>query len=394
MKLGVKICLPCYVLLTGGLILAFIGILTGCEQDSAGKTDKVRPMTKADAMALEQAPVATVNGNDISLDLFNTLYKARIARLASNEKLTVGVALHYKKIIAHELIDDQLIRAEAEKRNATATQKEVADAMVELAAGFPSERHFKKYLEAFPGGKDRLFETTKTRLLAQRLISKVPSVNDEEASRYYREHSSLFNVSAYLTVQDILIPVRPDASQEQRQKGMQKAEQIRIEALKPKVSFTVLARHHSQASSVIMGGYRGMLTKNKIDPEIWDQLKNMEPQEISRVIEAKDGYHIVKLIKAIPASSRSFLDVKEEIKSRIYSRRRATKISELKRRLRAEAEVKNHLDIRYAEILAESRKQPMPSKRVIGSAAGIEKLPLYVPVETDGGLSSKRSERP
>jgi hypothetical protein len=112
------------------------------------------------------------------------------------------------------------------------------------------------------------------------------------------------------------------------------------------------------------------------------------------VIEAKDGYHIVKLIKAIPASSRSFADVREEIKSRIYSRRRATKISELKRRLRAEAEVKNHLDIRYAEILAESRKQPMPSKRVIGNAAGIEKLPLYVPVETDGGLSSKRSERP
>jgi parvulin-like peptidyl-prolyl isomerase len=394
MKLSVKICLLWYVLLTGGLILAFIGILTGCEQDSGKKTGKIAPVTKADAMALEQAPVATVNGNDISLDLFNTLYKARIARLASNEKLTVGVALHYKKIIANELIDDQLIRAEAEKRNVTVTQKEVAAALAKRATGFPSEKRYKKYLEAFPGGKDRLLETTKTRLLAQRLISNVPSVNDEEARRYYHEHSSLFNVSAHLTVQDIVILVRPDASQEQKQESMQKAEQIRIEALKPKVSFTVLARRHSQVSSAIMGGYRGMLTKNTIDPKIWDQLKNMKPQEISRVIEAKDGYHIVKLIKAIPASSRSFADVKEEIKSRIFSRRRAAKISELKKRLRAEAKIKNQLDIRYAEIVAELRKQPTPSKRVVGNAAGIEKLPLYVPIKTDEGLASKKSERP
>lgn len=340
----------------------------------------------------ETLPVATVNGNNISLDLFNRIYRFRIDKLVSVDRLSVAVALHLKQVIANELIEQRLIRSEAEKRNIMVTDKQLADAMTTLMKTFPSQKEYQKYLTTFHGGKNRLHEIIKTRLLAEHLIPVAAVVSDEKARQFYDQHSNLFNIAAHLKIQDIVILVRPDDSLEHKKLLKQKAEDVRAEALKPKTSFAVLARRHSQGPSAKIGGYLGMVTKNTVPPEIWKNLTILKPLEVSKVIEAKDGFHILKLIKRNPRRSRAFENAKQDIKVRILSRRKAAKISALKTRLRTEAKIKNHLDIRYQEMLAKLRKEHMPSKRVVGNAEGINGLPLNVPIKTDRGLASNKSE--
>lgn len=59
-------------------------------------------------------------------------------------------------------------------------------------------------------------------------------------------------------------------------------------------SFETLARKYSQCSSAEVGGWLGELSQKGVDPQFMAALKALQPNEVSKPIRTKFGYHLIR----------------------------------------------------------------------------------------------------
>ncbi len=93
-------------------------------------------------------------------------------------------------------------------------------------------------------------------------------------------------------VAEIFLPVdSPDQEQEMRQLADRLLEQLKTGA-----PFTALARQFSRAPTAATGGVMGWVAEGMIDPDLLGELTTMHPGQVSPVIRAADGFHLVALM--------------------------------------------------------------------------------------------------
>ena len=91
------------------------------------------------------------------------------------------------------------------------------------------------------------------------------------------------------------------------------------------------------------GGSLGVVKRGKVFPEIWRILIKLKEGEISDVIETKYGYNILTLDKVIsPETTKSFEEVRKEIKKTILQRKRDKAFDEIAAILEEDAEIIIH----------------------------------------------------
>jgi parvulin-like peptidyl-prolyl isomerase len=153
-------------------------------------------------------------------------------------------------------------------------------------------------------------------------------------------------------------------------------------ARRPNVSFPSLAQQQSEGERAKAGGDLGQVTEQSIDSLLWNELARMQPGEISGVIKAADGYHVLKLLRRNPEVRKSFEQASDEIKANIRLSRQSAKLAELTTRLRAKAKIENHFLRRYP--------QAAPRLRV-GVLEGGMNAPYALPAILPPGPAPKAS---
>lgn len=95
--------------------------------------------------------------------------------------------------------------------------------------------------------------------------------------------------------------------------------------LKPKeADFASLAQTHSQESvSASRGGEIGWVTEDQIQPELREQVTRLKLREVSKPIQLKDGWHILKLLDARAA----FTPMIEQVRAQLVKQLRQEKLS-------------------------------------------------------------------
>jgi peptidyl-prolyl cis-trans isomerase D len=143
-------------------------------------------------------------------------------------------------------------------------------------------------------------------------FEKKVQVSLDEAKRYYDARKDTFKIPKQLRARDILIKVEPQDTPDKIEAKKKKAEEILEKAKKTK-DFASLAKQYSEAGNGPKGGDLGWIQKGMLGEQIESILLNMKAGEVSRVLRAREGFHIFKVEEVKEEKSKPFDAVKDQI---------------------------------------------------------------------------------
>jgi peptidyl-prolyl cis-trans isomerase C len=167
---------------------------------------------------------------------------------------------------------------------------------------------------------------------------RTPSPDEESCRRYYEQNAARFRSPDILECSHILIAGRRDQVAA-FEAARERAEAIRALLRDAPSAFGELAGAHSDCPSRATGGNLGQLTSGMTTPEFERALLGLEVGEISRVVETRYGFHIIRLARRIAGDLLPFFAVRTRIESYLAARSRAVAVAQFIGLLAARAEL-------------------------------------------------------
>ncbi|KAF0189733.1 MAG: peptidyl-prolyl cis-trans isomerase [Desulfobulbaceae bacterium] len=143
-------------------------------------------------------------------------------------------------------------------------------------------------------------------------------VSDEQILARYEKEKGTYQVPEKRQARHILFKADKTSSPEQQAAQLKKAEDTLAKARTGK-DFATLAKTLSEDTSKTRGGDLGAFTQGRMVKEFDDAVFSMQPGAISDIVTTAFGYHIIKLEKILPATTRSIEEVRAEIVSTLQA---------------------------------------------------------------------------
>lgn len=257
-----------------------------------------------------QAVVATINGKPITRqELVDALFARR------------------GKLLLRQMIDEMLIEQAARRRKVSATPAEVDAELNRVKARYPSSDQFNDELKKSGRSLDQLRHLLRLKLLVTRISRSEAKVPEKEIQDYYEAHRKEFVKPESVLLRDMLLDTKENA------------EELR-KVLKSGGDFAGLARSFSlDPATKNSGGDMGIIAVSALTAPLAKAVKEMVPGQISPVIEAPDGFYLLKVEKKFPGRQRPYKEARAEILSKLVEKHALEIQSELVKRLRSGAKI-------------------------------------------------------
>jgi peptidylprolyl isomerase/peptidyl-prolyl cis-trans isomerase C len=143
----------------------------------------------------------------------------------------------------------------------------------------------------------------------ERVAAQAPSVSEEEAEAYYRQHPAAFTQPETRRVRHILMTF-DDAAQKE-------AVMTRLEALRAHVKnaedFAAAALKHSQCPTALKQGVIGAIRRGQLFPELEEAAFTLAAGELSLPLESPVGMHLLFCETIWPETVLSLADAKPRV---------------------------------------------------------------------------------
>jgi len=180
-----------------------------------------------------------------------------------------------------------------------------------------SDKELEKLLAAqdmtLADWKKRLVEDFSPQQVIQMEISDRIAISDKDERAYYDAHTADFEVPAEAVVREIVLK----ASEPERAAQRAAAEAVRVRVTEPGADFATIAAEVSDAGTKKAGGLLGTVKKGDLAAPLENAAFTLPVGEISQVIEADYGFHILKVDTRTDATFKPFDDVKAEIETKL-----------------------------------------------------------------------------
>ena len=191
---------------------------------------------------------------------------------------------------------------------------------------YPDEPEFEADLARSGLDADTLRAAVVRDLKVEAVLEQVSAgtapVSDTEVEIFYLQHRERFTKPETHTLRHILITVNDDVPGSQRAAAQAKIEAIRARLEKDLGRFAEQALKHSECPTAMNGGLLGKVPHGKLFAEVESVAFQLQPGELSAVIESPLGFHIV-LCDAIEDSVVVPLDeVKGKVREHLMTARR------------------------------------------------------------------------
>ncbi|HXZ83950.1 MAG TPA: peptidyl-prolyl cis-trans isomerase, partial [Myxococcota bacterium] len=220
--------------------------------------------------------------------------------------------------ILQRLVSDQVVLNYAAKRHIEVSAAEVEQRLQELHG---------------PGWKDpdpRYRDSVRREMILERaaLAELGPRAHVPESSQraYFEEHKAEFAVPPRVQMRQIVVAEKA------------KAEELRAQ-LEKGAEFAELAKANSIGPEAADGGRLPPFAKGEL-PEAFDRAFELEPGQISPVIESPYGFHLFLVESRLPAHEATFDEVREKIGVELDERALEDLRREWIRGLRKNAEIR------------------------------------------------------
>jgi len=144
-------------------------------------------------------------------------------------------------------------------------------------------------------------------------------VSDNDLSRFYESHMTLFMLpDEYRISQILLLPRKTET-----RKDLHLRAQDVYGQLKKADEFDDLALRYSDDPDATRGGALGFIRKGEMDPAIERRISTLQPGQISEPVETPDGFHIIRLDEKKTAQFRPFEEVKADMRGIVFQQKSA-----------------------------------------------------------------------
>ncbi len=174
-----------------------------------------------------------------------------------------------------------------------------------------------------------------TRLLNEEIRSRI-IILPEELEDYYARHRERYLVSSRKRLLRILKPVSPKATESERRLLREQMEALRQQILSGE-SFRTLATLHSEGPEARDGGELGYFTVDELREELAEVVRQMNPGDLSAVLELREGWTLLMVDDAREATPLSFEEVEDKIREAVYQEKLTERYAEWIRDLRDNA---------------------------------------------------------
>ncbi|MCX8049600.1 MAG: SurA N-terminal domain-containing protein [Methylohalobius sp.] len=151
-------------------------------------------------------------------------------------------------------------------------------------------------------------------LLSKETLAQGIEPTEEDLQRHYEEQKQAFTTPELRRLRHILIAASPDASDEEKQKALAEAREIRSR-IEQGENFSDLAKQFSDdPGSKAQGGDLGFVKKGTLEKNFEETAFALPEGKVSDPVETPFGYHLIQVISVQPASIRPYAEVKEQIR--------------------------------------------------------------------------------
>jgi peptidyl-prolyl cis-trans isomerase D len=179
----------------------------------------------------------------------------------------------------------------------------------------PSDEEIQKYFESHRDAY-KTDPQAKVRYIKWKPESFSDRVNlsEDDLREYYDTHKEQFESPKTVEARHILIKVDQDADPETVAKAKDRIDEI-YKMAKAGQDFAELAKKYSEGPTKDRGGYLGAFRREAMVKPFSDKAFAMKAGEISEPIRTRFGWHIIKVEKVNEARTRTFEEVREEIRT-------------------------------------------------------------------------------
>jgi len=213
-----------------------------------------------------------------------------------------------RKEVLNQLVEKQVLLAEAQKQNITVTDADVKQAVDREIQGLKqrigSEKDYQAALakentteaelrKRYEGGvREQLLIS---RLVGREVQSKT-TVSDAEVKAYYEAHrDSIGKRPEELRLAYIVVAFEPDPTQVKR--AQVRADSLRTLVVTKGQPFERVAAQHSDDPSARVGGDLGTFSRGDMVAEFESVAFALKPMEISQPVRTRFGYHVIQVLQ-------------------------------------------------------------------------------------------------
>lgn len=245
-------------------------------------------------------PLLEVGQRRVSLEQFK---REIVEAYPDISTLPVADQIQLKTRQVQELIDRELVAAEAVRLNVEISPDELDAALAEVRGQY-SREEFDQFLDQQGKSRDRWIAALRQRLLTAKvtaaLVDQQPAIEDKELENYYRQHKEDFRRPLEVRARQMLFSSREDALRVAKQ-------------LKNGGDFATLAQQFSLSPDRENGGNLGYFAKGMLPREFDDTIFRLSVGQISDPVKSPYGFHLFLVERRRQAGIRPYAAVKDEI---------------------------------------------------------------------------------
>jgi foldase protein PrsA len=234
-----------------------------------------------------------------------------------------------KRQVATDLVKARLMEEQARKLGVTVQPGEV-DERIEQERSVKGFDRYMRELKEQRLSEEEYRESLQAKMLVEQLGNKVTAdvaANADEAESFYLTHKGLFSHSLMVHLAHILLETEGQAKM-----VAEEAQRVGDLAKLAKSLSRDLATRDN-------GGDLGWIEQGTADPAIEEAAFSLAPGQVSGVVKASDGYHVLKVLERREAFTPPFSEVKDEAVSTLLNRKKEEKFSDWLRTIYANADV-------------------------------------------------------
>jgi len=276
--------------------------------------------------------VAVVNGEAITrYELQQEMRNSPAQSAMGAMGLQTGKNGDRERKVLRSMINERLFVQEANRLGISLSDEVVRSRLERIRQeNGLSREELENYLQERGRDLDQFKETIRRKIKINRLLSSMVRqkvvLTEEEVRSYFEEHKDDFLPPSEVELSLILMRDR------------QALKALRAKIRQEEMAFTRAAERHSVGPNAQKGGNMGTVAFDDLNKQLRDVVRDLEPDQVSRVIPFKDAYCLVRLERT--QSSRgeeAFSRVREKVRQKAYSRKVRQRFEEYVNKLRSKA---------------------------------------------------------
>ncbi|HKW61843.1 MAG TPA: peptidyl-prolyl cis-trans isomerase [Candidatus Acidoferrum sp.] len=161
------------------------------------------------------------------------------------------------------------------------------------------------------------------RLLTQKVIGQEVgshiNITDDEVQKYYDAHKTEFVRPEQVALREIQVNTQGKGADELP--ALKKKAETALKRVQDGEDFGEIAKRYSDSSTKDQGGFLGQYKRGELAKELEDKVFAMKRNQLTDVLETKQGYLILQVLEHYDEGQQSLDKVRNEITNKLYEAR-------------------------------------------------------------------------